>query len=240
MKKTIYLLALGLLLFKDSRAQSVVTSRVYFDAKSILKSPEPRWGGGLSGGITRTAMDFGLKGISWQAGLNLNAVALRCLHVNADVVQGKLVGGPMLLNDLNGIKNVKFEGSFTQVSGVVRLLPLRLFMWDRLDPWVDIFTYVYGGLGFGVIMSDTRATRMLSSEFGSLGRYKGTNNVFIQELGMDIPVAGLGRSGKLFVTLNYRFHKSNTDNLDGFDPLSDSNLHKDVYNTYTAGVMVKF
>lgn len=240
MKKQIYLIVLGIALFKGVQAQSVITNRAYFDAKSLLRSPEPRWGAGLSAGATRSAMDFGLTGISWQGALNLNATALRFLHVNADVMHGRLTGGPMNLQDLNDIKRVSFDASFTQISGVIRLLPLRLFMWDQLDPWVEVFTYVYGGLGFGMIMSDTKATRMLDPEFGSLGRYKGTNNVFIQELGADVPVANIGKKGKLFVTLNYRFHKSGTDNLDGFDPTAENNRHNDVYSTYAAGVMVKF
>lgn len=240
MKKRLYLLVLGLLLFESLQAQSVTTYRVYFDSRSILRPPEPRWGVGLSGGATRSAMDFGLTGISWQGGLNLNATTLRFLHLNVDIMQGKLTGDPMLLTDLNGRKNVKFDASFTQLSGVIRFLPLRIFMWERLDPWVEVFTYIYGGLGYGMIMSETKATRMLDPEFGSLGNYKGTNNVFIQELGADVPVAKLGKKGQLFLTLNYRFVKSNTDNIDGFDPLIDTNLHNDVYSTYAAGAMVKF
>jgi hypothetical protein len=64
--------------------------------------------------------------------------------------------------------------------------------------------------------------------------------VFIQELGADLPLVNFGEKSKLFLTLNYRFHKSNTDYLDGYNPTRKSNLHNDVYHTYAVGAMFKF
>lgn len=216
-------------------------NKVYFDGQSIIKTPEPRIGIGVLGAMNRTDMDFGLNGNDFQGGVQLNVVPLRFLHVNLDYSLGNLVGGPLMIgNDAGTMYTIDFKNKFSQFSVVARFLPFRIFMWDQMDPWTEVFTYFYAGIGYGNIRSNLTATNLLEKEFGHHPNYKGNANVLIQEFGVDFPIASIGNRSKLFLNLHYRFHKSNSDLLDSYEPTVSSNKHFDVYSTYSAGLTFKF
>jgi hypothetical protein len=160
------LVAICMFLSVNLYAQKIWTGRVYVDKTKILNTLEARIGLGASVGGTRTAMDFGLNGISWHAAINANMVSLRFVHFNIDASLGNLVGGPIQLEDIDGMKNAQFTAQFTQFSGVIRCLPLRVFVWDEIDPIAEVFSFIYAGLGYGFILSETDATPLTAKEFG--------------------------------------------------------------------------
>lgn len=219
----------------DSTAQK---REIYIDDATWTNSPEPRFGIGLIGGINRSDMDFGLHGRSWQSGIQANIVMLRFLYLNTDYQAGQLQGEPLSIRDMGQRKYVSFNTSYNQISVTARFLPLRLFMWDMMNPIAETFTYFYAGLGYGYMSFDTDATPLQDEVYGYMAK-QGKTNVFIQELGVDFPIINIGKN-KLFLGFNYRFCKSNTDLIDGYKPLHNSNQHNDVYSTYNAAITFKF
>lgn len=216
-------------------------NKVYFDGAMLLKTPEPRIGVGVLAALNRTDMDFGLNGNSSQGGLQVNLVPLRFLHINLDYSMGNLEGGPLMVgNDAGTTYSIDFKNKFSQFSAIARFMPLRIFMWDQMDPWTEVFTYFYAGLGYGSMRSDVSGTYLQEREFGHQANYKGNAGVFIQEYGVDLPIARIGQKSKLFFNLSYRFHKTNSDLLDSYKPTVTSNQHNDVYSTYNAGLTFKF
>lgn len=238
--KHIFFSSMMLLLF-NATTLFAQRNAVYFDGSSLIKSPEARIGVGLLGGSNRSDMDFGLNGNGWQAGVQLNAVALRFFHINLDVSTGRLEGGPLQIgDDVGNMYAIRFNNQFTQVAGVARILPFRVFMWDRMDHWAEMFTYFYAGIGYGMIQSKVSATPLTQPEFGHQEGFSGSASVFIQEYGVDLPILRFGERSRLFLNIHYRFLKSNSDYLDGFKPTVASNLHNDVYSTYNVGLTYKF
>lgn len=216
-------------------------NKVYFDGASLIKSPEPRLGIGILGSGNRTDMDFGLNGNSFQGGIQANVVALRFLHINLDYSMGNMKGGPLLVgNDFGDMYTIDFTSKISQFTAIARIMPLRVFMWDQMDPWSEVFTYFYAGFGYGFLNFESEGTYLSEPEFGHQANYKGNADVFVQEYGVDIPVASIGQRSKLFMNLSYRFHKTDSDMLDSYQPKVASNEHNDVYSTYNLGFTFKF
>lgn len=227
-------------LLSPAQAFNDENSGLYIDKYQLTGTDEPRIGVGVKGGSTKSAVDFGMNGSSYIFGLQLNTVPVRFLHVNVDVDYGQLKGGPIQLQDLNMPKMASFTSDFVQANAVVRLLPLRLFMWDKMHPSAEFISYIYGGIGVGYNSWKTTAPLFMHKDFGSLGNNKDGGMVIIQEVGIDIPITKFKQDNQWFVNLNYRYNKLNTDNIDGFNPIVSSNKHKDSYNSFTLGIMYKF
>lgn len=227
-----------------------LSAQVYFDAPSLINDGQSKIGLGITGGGNLSNNDFGLSGNGTQYGAFANFAPVRFLHLNIDFNVGQLKGGPMQLLDKETYKSVSFNTEFTQIAGIVRFLPLRIFMWDKMDPLADRFTYLYFGLGYGNISTNTEATLMKDPYFGSMPSLKESNSVFIQEVGMDISLLKIGNrkndyyskisKQELFLNINYRFNKISSDNIDGFNPPLPSNKHNDVYSSYSLGLMYRF
>lgn len=242
--KFLFIVITTLLICSQSSAQ------VYFDAPSLYNDGQSKIGLGLTAGGNQSNNDFGLSGNGMQYGAFLNFAPVRFLHLNIDFSMGQLKGGPLEMSDMGKYKNVSFNTDFTQIAGIVRFLPLRIFMWDKMDPIADRFTYLYFGLGYGNITTNTEATLMKDPDFGSMPSLKESNGVFIQEVGMDVSLFKLGNrkndyyskisKQEIFLNLNYRFNKIGSDNIDGFNPKVPSNKHNDVYSSYSVGLMYRF
>jgi len=215
-------------------------AQVYFDAYQLLHSEEPKIGVGLHGGTNASAMDFGMKGDGYQVGIHGEFTPIRFLSLNIGLSKGELKGGPVVLEDNNGMKKAEFKTNFFQGAAVVRFMPFRIWMWDNVSPVAEFFTYIYGGLGLGYFNYETIATDFVGQEYGALGKSKESSAVFIQELGIDLPIVKLNERSKLFLNFNYRFNKVNSDAVDGYKPTVASNEHKDVYSSYNIGVTFKF
>lgn len=233
-KSTLSILFASILLAYNAKAQ------VYFDSYQLLHSEEPKIGIGLFGGTNASAMDFGMKGDSYQIGIQGEVTPIRFLTLNVALSKGELKGGPVVLEDYNGMKEARFQSDFFQGSAVVRFMPFRIWMWDKTSPVAEFFTYIYGGLGLGYFNYKTTATNFVGPEYGALGKSKESTAVFIQELGIDLPIVKLSDRTKLFLNFNYRFNKLNSDAVDGYKPTVSANEHKDVYSSYNFGVTIKF
>lgn len=206
----------------------------------LFQNDLPKLGLGVTGGVNFSGVDFGFGKQGTQFGLQLSYDIARFITLGIKGHMGTLKGGPLSMDDLMGKRDVSFSNQFFQYDATLRFLPLRLFVFDDELDAVNYFSYIYFGIGYGNINSKVSATNVLSSEFGSVPKYKGTDAYLVQELGIDIPIATIQDKAKIFIGFQYRFNKSQTDLLDGFNPIVASNKHKDVFNSYLGKLTIKF
>lgn len=213
----------------------------YFWGEMLYADMKDRFGAGVQGGMNRTDMDFGLNGNAWHAGAHFNANVLRFLQLNVEYNYGVLKGGPLFLEGpYNSLLLADFQTETHQINTIARIMPLRVLMWDRTHKAIEFFTYMYAGLGYGYMVYNVDAAPMYDPQYGHENVQNGKANVIIQEFGIDLPIVKFGKSGSLFLGFNYRFNKTNSDLIDGYNPTVEANQHNDVFSTYTANLTFRF
>lgn len=241
LKNTVFklMIIISLIIINKSTTNAQEQTPIWEPAQ-LFQNDLPKLGIGLTVGVNKAGVDFGFGQQGTQFGLQLSYDIARFLTLGINGHLGKLKGGPLMIDDLTGQREVDFSNQFLQYDATLRFMPLRLFVFDDELAAVNYISYIYFGIGYGNINSKVSATNVLSQEYGSAPKYKGRDAYLVQEIGVDIPIVTIQEKTKVFIGFQYRFTKSQTDLLDGFNPTVASNEHKDVFNTYQGKIMIKF
>jgi hypothetical protein len=231
-----------IILMSLSLTAQIRNNKPYFDCNEVWSNSNSKLGIGVLGGMNRIDADFGLKDNSWLIGVQAKYDVLRFINIGVDYSIGNLKAGPLYLGTFEGKDFIaEFSNNYYTFSGVARILPFRVFMWDQMDPVVEYFTYPYIGFGVGMIRSNVTASPLELKEFGYKVKYKGTDQFTFLEFGWDFPIVkDQNERNKLMLNVNFRRMFTPSDYLDGYNPTVEANKHNDVYSTYTVGLTYKF
>lgn len=241
-----YLIAAVLCIF----SYETTTAQLYINTARLGQIDAKKIGVGVALGGNLSSMDLGLSGHGMHYGLFGNISPFRFINLHLDLTKGTLNGGPVAVHDIENIKSASFTSSYTQFSGMVRVLPLRVIMWDKVHPIIERLSYMYLGIGYGNVLSRTTATPLSLDDFGAWGSRTANNGVMISEIGADILLIkrkyrkhdyyDTQIKDEIYLTFNYRFNRFNNDNVDGFNPTVASNRYNDVFSSYAIGIMYRF
>jgi hypothetical protein len=204
-------------------------------------APEDMFGVSLGGGYTFSHTDF-----KWTKTvpspvfcLGIHYFSLNFLSVNLDIQKGLLKGGASL-SDADQ-KETGFENNYFAAALTFRFFPVGLAAEGaELDGFVKALSTLYGGTGVGFLYNNVEANTITSTIYGSQKELS-LNNLFIPlELGVNIPVARVGKEARLLVNINLRTNLCFSDKLDGYEPTLEANQHNDAFSTLTGGLVYKF
>lgn len=193
---------------------------------------------GINGGVTFPFTDVssgnGGKGAIVKPAFELSGsyAPLPFLSISVSVQKGMLSAGT------ENTELRYFENNYWSEQIMARFSPFGLVQDDTGIPHPNSFAYV--GLGVALIQSNTEATLQNGFDNGSLGHYKGSDFSLPVEIGFTMPFYTTQTGSLLSANINYRHYMTFTDKIDGYNPQTEVNKHKDAYGFLSLGLSYQF
>lgn len=186
---------------------------------------------GVHGGSARSHTDATPSKNRATFGINARHELSSYLALGANLNFGQLRGG-----DLSESNSMSYTNNFAQADLGLRFYPLGLLN-GKMNSGLAYLSKIYGGIGIGVLKSNTRINDQLpSGSFSFIQDHKGTDLVFPAEFGIELPLGTIDNDPRFHLDIYYRFFFMNTDKMDGYVPNLSSNKNNDAFSSFGIGI----
>jgi hypothetical protein len=196
--------------------------------REMIATPGPAYAPfslSLSGGVNLPATDVQKSTPSGIIGIGASYQPQPYLSLQLDLQKGWLKEGKE-----SEAGTMRYTNSYLYAAVLARLFPFNFVDTPNNRSFKS---HIYVGLGLALIKSDVDA-RPLAPSFG-YENYQGAAMLIPVEIGGLLPLWHRGQQ-RLGLNINLRQHFSFSDQLDGYEPITPANKHKDTYGQLTIGL----
>lgn len=204
--------------------------------------PKNKFKVGIDIGITQPFTDVQQPGTGLLLAAHGGFIPYRFLEFDVVVQKGKLQEGIK-----NKAKNgMSYKNDFVSAGINLKFIPFQLMRQEnqKLNKYLNI----YAGIGISGIFSNVHSSKAESQNAGQIPYYQGLDLLIPLELGYtfplytyyNIPVYTEVHERHILFQVSYKYNLTNTDKLDGYMPIVNSNKNNDGLMQITFGIVYLF